>query len=817
MNYKYSEDMKYLALYWALRFVETEEDIMVKEYKGGYKITIDAEHQYVDFGNRITMIGDKTLSLNNHKSFVILECVDKLLSMGYLPSEIIIDFQNEFDIYTNNLYIKCFEWGHMDDSNITPKPGTFLSIKYESRLISGIIERKTEIRDGYDTFEYGIFDSKKKQPVYQLRHKSSIKTDNKDFVIEDDVFVKYNGNDKKVVIPEGIKAVGPCAFWDNQSIEEVVLPNSLISLGGDTFYNCRNLKKVVIPSKVEEIANNPFAGCPLLSLENHSKNFKLVDDVLFDKKKTILIYYSISKKNEKYKIPYGVSIIGKHSFFMADNLKKVIIPSTVRKLENNPFSGCSKLEVINKSSYINIINKVIYNRFKSSVLGCINSIETDELVLEPVKSIGRNSFWNCKGIKKIVLPATLKQIGYNPFVGCSNIHFESHSDEYVVDNDILFDKNKSKIVCYPAWKAVGDVYIPESVIALERGAFSGCNKMTGINLHNVNVISKSCFTNCLSLESIYCSDLIKYIGEWAFAYCSALKNISISHKTKVDNNAFSNCNPLIEIRKNLDNCVIESDNLFTLMSMAANYSGRIDSIIIDPPYNSNIDYIGYKDSNYDNGYISFMRERLLIAYQLLSNKGFLIINIDDGEFNSLTSLCKEIFGDNLVSTHKWKKKHPFFDTNRVVLNPNKVQTDFENIIICRKSYRSEFNSIHQPYLDEGILKEKETSIPEVWDCFGTTSSAKDEIKELFGNRDYFSTPKPVKLIKEFVRATTDKNSIILDFFAGSGTLGQAVYELNKEAGGKRIFVLVSNNESNICQNVTIKRIKNIGSQFVFLH
>ena len=816
MNYKYSEDMKYLALYWALRFVETEEDIMIKEYKGGYNITIDAEHQYVDFGNRITIIGDKTLSLTDHKSFVILECVDKLLSMGYLPSEIIIDLRNEFDIYANNLYIKCFEWGHMDDSNITPKPGTFLSIKYESRLISGIIERKTEIRDGYDTFEYGIFDLKKKQLVYQLRHKSSIKTDNKDFVIEDDVFVKYNGDDKKVVIPEGIKAVGPCAFWDNQSIEEVVLPNSLISLGGDTFYNCRNLKKVVIPSKVEEIANNPFAGCPLLSLENHSKNFKLVDDVLFDKKKTILIYYSISKKNEKYKIPYGVSIVGKHSFFIADNLKEVIIPSTVRKLENNPFSGCSKLEVINKSSYINIINKVIYNRFKSSVLGCINSIETDGLVLEPVKSIGRNSFWNCKGIKNIVLPATLKQIGYNPFVGCSNIHFESHSDEYVVDNDILFDKNKNKIVCYPAWKAVGEVSIPESVIALERGSFSECDKMTGINLHNVNIISKSCFTNCSSLKSIYCSDLIKYIGEWAFAYCTSLNNISISKNTKIDNNAFSNCSTNIQIRDNRDNYVIESDNIYTLMSLTANYSGKIDSIIIDPPYNSNIDYIGYKDSNYSEGYISFMKERLDISYKLLSNNGFLVINIDDGEFNNLVNLCKSIFGDNLVSTYLWKKKHPYFDVNRVVLNANKIQTDFENIIICRKSNNSKPGLIHQPYLDGDVLKEKETEIPVIWDCFGTTSSAKDEIKELFGNRDYFSTPKPIKLIKEFVRATTTKDSIVMDFFAGSGTLGHAVHELNQEDGGNRSFILVSNNESNICRNVAKKRMELIDAKFRFL-
>ena len=595
-----------------------------------------------------------------------------------------------------------------------------------------------------------------------------------------------------------------------------MLPKSLISLGGDTFYNCKNLRHVVIPENVEEIANNPFAGCPQLSLENKSKNFKLIDGVLFDKKKTILIYYAISKKNESYKIPSSVQIIGKHGFFLADNLKQVIIPKNVVKLENNPFSGCSKLEVINKSSYINIINKVIYNRFKTSVLGCINSIKTDELVLLPIKSIGRNSFWNCKGIKKIVLPETLKQIGYNPFVGCDDIHFVSHSDEYKVVDDVLYDKNLNKVVCYPAWKAVGEINLPESVIALERGSFSGCNKMTGINLHNVNVVAKSCFTNCSSLKELYYSDLITYIGEWAFAYCSSLKRISISKHTKIDNNAFSNCPAGVVMRDKRDNYVIESDNIFTLESMTANYEGKIDSIIIDPPYNSNIDYIGYKDSNYSEGYIAFMKERIDIAYKLLSDKGFLVINIDDGEFNNLVVLCKTIFGDNLVSTYIWKKKHPYFDTNRVVLNPNKIQTDFENIIICKKSKESVFKNIKQPYLDDGVLKEKEAEIPEVFDCFGTTSSAKDEIKELFGNRDYFSTPKPVKLIKELVRATTNKDSIVVDFFAGSGTLGQAVYELNKEDSENRSFILVSNSESNICRNVTKKRMELIGAKFQFL-
>ena len=815
MNYKYSEDMKYLALYWALGFVETKEDILVKTYHG-YKVTINAEGQYVDFGERITIIGDKYLYLTSHKSFVILECVNKLLTMGYLPSEIIIDLQNEFDIYVSNLYIKCFEWNHMDDSSLSPKPGTFISVKYESRLVSGIIERKTEIRDGKGVFEYGLFELKERQHQYSFRHKQTIKSNNEDFVIEDDRFIKYIGHDKKVVIPNGIKSIGSCAFWDNQSIEEVVLPESLISLGGDTFYNCRNLRKVVIPLNVEEIANNPFAGCPLLFLENKSRNFKLKDGVLYDKKKTTLIYYQISKVNDVFKIPSSVKIIGKHSFFLADNLEKVFIPKGVVKLENNPFSGCSKLEIFNKSQCINVVDKVIYNKFKTSVIGCLNSIKTDELILLPVKSIGRNSFWNCSGIQKIVLPSTLKQIGYNPFVGCKNIHFESNSKEYVVCDDVLYDKNKNIIICYPSWKAEGEVNIPDSVIALERGAFSGCDKMTKINLHNVNLINKSCFTNCLSLQEMYCSDLITYIGEWAFAYCSSLKKVSVSKNTMIDNNAFANCKPEIEVRKVNDNYVIESDNLYSLTSMLTNYTGKIDSILIDPPYNSNIEYIGYKDSNYSEGYVTFMKDRLIMAYKLLSNKGFLVINIDDGELENIISLCKSIFGEESVSTYLWKKKHPYFDKNRVVLNPNKVQTDFENIIICRKRNDCELGFVYQPYIKDDVLKEKKTMVPKIWDCFGTTSSAKDEIAELFGDRNYFSTPKPVKLIKEFVRATTNKGSIILDFFAGSGTLGQAVKELNEEDGGKRSFILVSNNESNICRNVTKKRMEIIGCHFKFL-
>ena len=73
----------------------------------------------------------------------------------------------------------------------------------------------------------------------------------------------------------------------------------------------------------------------------------------------------------------------------------------------------------------------------------------------------------------------------------------------------------------------------------------------------------------------------------------------------------------------------------------------------------------------------------------------------------------------------------------------------------------------------------------------------------------FSYPKPIRLIKKLICATRISNAIVLDFFAGSGTTGQAVMELNKQDGGQRRFILCTNNENSICENVTYQRLKTV--------
>ena len=80
-----------------------------KVYNKKLKVEIYADKQLVDFDNKISIVNGESLLLTTHKSFVILECIDKLLTMGYMPNEIIIDLDNEYDIYCKDLYIKCYE------------------------------------------------------------------------------------------------------------------------------------------------------------------------------------------------------------------------------------------------------------------------------------------------------------------------------------------------------------------------------------------------------------------------------------------------------------------------------------------------------------------------------------------------------------------------------------------------------------------------------------------------------------------------------------------------------------------------------------
>lgn len=551
-----SLDMKYTSLYWALRFVEDDVDVHIKSY-GSYNIIIQAEKQRVNYGSKIKVINKQCNYLTRHKDFVILECIDRLLIKGYKPQDIKIDGrENHPDIIVEDKLIYCEKWGsdYLEfKKDYSDDLSDYYKILYTSRLVSGLLEFKNIITYKGITYSYGVFE--KNIDVYDIKLAKLKEVVIKDvpnasnFVLEQDELILYKGKDKLVVIPEGVTTIGASAFWNNTFVEEIILPNSLLRLGGDAFYYCTNLMKINIPENVWIIGNNPFAGCPKLVINNRSKHFILDDGVLFSSNMKNLIHYSIYKKEEEYIIPNTITCLGKHSFYDCNGLHNIVVPKSVIRFENNPFAGCSKLNVVNHSSYYHFDEGIIYNKFRTTIIGVLgNTILEEYTVPDSVTLISRNSFWNCKGIKKLILSKNIKRIGYNPFASCENMTIISKNHDFKVIGGILYNKDLSELICCPNSAVREKVKIRDGVKYINRGAFSGCINLKEIDFNQVIDIAKSSFTNCTSLTKLYIPDRVNYIGEWAFAYCNKLLTIEVHKSTVIGKNALNECPAKIIIR-----------------------------------------------------------------------------------------------------------------------------------------------------------------------------------------------------------------------------------------------------------------------------
>ena len=106
-----------------------------------------------------------------------------------------------------------------------------------------------------------------------------------------------------------------------------------------------------------------------------------------------------------------------------------------------------------------------------------------------------------------------------------------------------------------------------------------------------------------------------------------------------------------------DNLIIKGNNLLALYSLKKRFAGKVKLIYIDPPYNIGNDSFGYNDRFNHSSWLTFMKNRLEVAGELLKDDGSIWINIDDTEAHYLKVLCDEVFGrENFVANVVWQKK-----------------------------------------------------------------------------------------------------------------------------------------------------------------
>ena len=157
----------------------------------------------------------------------------------------------------------------------------------------------------------------------------------------------------------------------------------------------------------------------------------------------------------------------------------------------------------------------------------------------------------------------------------------------------------------------------------------------------------------------------------------------------------------------------------------------------------------------------------------------------------------------IINPHTGEKHHPPKGRMWIVVKSQMAKHVTENRIWWgtnkngKPKYKRFLSEVRQGVSTSSIIEE------------GTNSIAARELSEIFNGKLFYETPKPTVLLKKIIQISTNKNSTILDFFAGSGTTGHATLQLNKEDSGNRKFILCTNNENNICTNVCYPRLKKI--------
>ena len=252
---------------------------------------------------------------------------------------------------------------------------------------------------------------------------------------------------------------------------------------------------------------------------------------------------------------------------------------------------------------------------------------------------------------------------------------------------------------------------------------------------------------------------------------------------------------------NWQNKIFYADNIKVMEFLLKNgYKGKIDLIYIDPPFFSETNYnrriilndgekdIFIKHFAYEDrwrkgikNYLEELTVKLYLMRDLLSSKGSIYVHLDWHIVHYIKVLMDEIFGrENFVNEIIWSyksggvgKRH-FSKKHDTILFYSKTKNYIFNVQ-KEKSYNREL----KPYRFKGVKEFKDdigwytyVNTKDVWniDMIGRTS------KERVG----YDTQKPKKLLERIILSSTDENSIVADFFAGSGTTGVVAEKLKRK-------------------------------------
>lgn len=238
---------------------------------------------------------------------------------------------------------------------------------------------------------------------------------------------------------------------------------------------------------------------------------------------------------------YKVTSIGDTAFILNESITSITVPESVTNI-NGAFACCENLKSVTLPNSITEIG--MHTFFECKKL-------TDITIPNSVTSIGYGAFARCKKLPTITIPASVTRMESGVFDHCKSlksINVDSNNKNYSSENGILYNKNKTELIKYPAGKPDDSYTISNTVTKIDHNAFYACENLKNITVPNSVKSFDYAFLYCKSLTSAILQNGITNISEGAFSGCISLTNITIPNSvTHIGNRAFNECTGLTVI------------------------------------------------------------------------------------------------------------------------------------------------------------------------------------------------------------------------------------------------------------------------------
>ena len=395
-----------------------------------------------------------------------------------------------------------------------------------------------------------------------------------EFVDEEGTLFAWDPEVMHVVIPDGVRRIGVCAFNDCENLTSVIIPKTVTEIQDYAFSDCKNLSSIEIPDSVEIIGKGAFRWCEtLISVVIPEGVTEIREDT-----------FSGCKNLSSVEIPDSVKKIDEGAFEWCEALTSIVIPESVTEIDSFAFLGCDNLIITVKAGsyaeeyckenglkYIIEIpkkeeastkddtdNRIEFVDEEGTLFGR-NSDVTHVVIPDGVRHIGTGAFSGYKKLISIRIPAGVTKIQEGAFSYCENLSSVEVPDSVEkIGERAFFNCKKLASVRLPdqiteikeatffECSSLTSIVIPEGVTKIEESAFWGCENLGSVEIpDSVEKIGNRAFSNCKSLTDVRLPNRITDIKEYTFSGCSSLTSIVIPKSvTEIDDYAFLGCDNL---------------------------------------------------------------------------------------------------------------------------------------------------------------------------------------------------------------------------------------------------------------------------------